>query len=147
MGFSVSGAAAVVFVGLLVSAAALYPAVDSYTERRSEAISDREERALDRQNTAIGGLNATYDPDTDTLRVLANNTGAATLSVREVDLLVDGSYATPPAGSVVVDGSATTEVWAPGERLVVTRSEPSAPDRVKLVTGSGVAVTAQVEVV
>ena len=147
MGFSVSGAAAVVFVGLLVSAAALYPAVDGYTERRSDAIADREERALDRQNTALRITNATYDGNTSTLTVEAENTGAATLAVDEVDLLVDGDYATPPAGSVVVAGSSTTAVWAPGERVTLTANVATTPDRVKLVTGPGVAVTARVEVV
>jgi flagellar protein FlaF len=145
MGFSVSGAAAVVFVGLLVSAAALYPAVDGYTERRSDAIADREERALDRQNTAVRITNATYDGNT--LTVEAENTGAATLAVGEVDLLVDGEYGTPSAEDIVVAGSSTTEVWAPGERVTVTTTRSAAPDRVKLVTGPGVAVTAQVEVV
>lgn len=147
MGFSVSGAAAVVFIGVLVSAAALYPAVDGYTEQRSDAIADREERALDRQNTAVRIVNATYDQATGELTVEAANTGTTTLTVGEVDLLVDGDYDTPPAGSIIVAGSSTTDVWAPGERLTVTTDTSAAPDRVKLVTGPGVAVSASVEVV
>lgn len=146
MGFSVSGAAAVVFVGLLVSATALYPAVDGYMEKRSAAVTDREERALDRQNTAIRIANASYNGSTGELTVEATNTGTTTLDVDEVDLVIDGDYGTPSAGSIVVAGSSTTEVWAPGENLTATTNTATAPDQVKFVTGPGVSVRASVEV-
>jgi flagellar protein FlaF len=148
MGFSVSGATAIVFIGLLISAAALYPAVDSYTERRADALDDREERALAQQNTDIRIVNASYDQGTGVLTLEVENTGASTLTVAELDVLVDGSYAALEPDDTVVASSAATEFWAPGERLTVT-FEPSTapPDRVKLVTGPAVAVTAQVEVV
>jgi flagellar protein FlaF len=145
MGFSVSGATAVLFVGLLVSAATLYPALDRGTERRSDAVAARDERALDRQNTAVETVDVTYDASTDTLTVVVANTGAQTLAVPEVDLLVDGAYATP-AGTTVA-GDASTDYWAPGQNLTLTRSTATAPDRVKVVTGPGVAVTSGVEVV
>ena len=89
MGFSVSGAVAVVFVGLLVSAATLYPAVDRASERRADAVDARNERALERQNTAISLVNATYNTSQGTLTVTVENTGASTLDVRAVDLLVE----------------------------------------------------------
>lgn len=148
MGFSVSGATAVVFIGLLISAAALYPAVDGYTERRADALEHREERALAQQNTEIEVVNASYDQGTDTLTVEVDNTGASTLRVTELDLLVDGNYTPLRPGDVVVAGSATTGIWAPGERLVATLKPPTAPpSRIKLVTGPAVAVTAQAEVI
>ena len=100
MGFSVSGAAAVIFIGLLVSAATLYPAVDRYTERRSEAMDGKNERALAQQNTAVEPINATYNTTTGDLN---------------------------------------------GLRITVERD--TAPDRIKLVSGPGVAVTTAVEVV
>lgn len=145
MGFSVSGATAVVFVGLLVSAATLYPVVDRTTDRRSDALSDRDERALTRQNTALGTVNATYNSSSDVLTVSVENGGPSTLAVTEVDLLVDGQYATGLDSTV--DGDSATDVWAPGEELNLTRSDPTAPARVKLVTGPGVAATTTVEVV
>jgi flagellar protein FlaF len=137
-----------VFIGLLISAAALYPAVDSYTERRADALDDREQRALTQQNTDVELINASYDPQTDILTVDADNAGASTLTVAELDLLVDGTYAGIEADDVSVAGSTTTGIWAPGERLRVNLTvSTGAPDRIKLVTGPAVAVTAQVEVV
>jgi flagellar protein FlaF len=143
VGFSVSGATAVVLVGLLVSAGTLYPALDRAGERRTAAVDAAEERALDRRNTAVAATAATYHPSNDTLRIVVANVGAHTLAVDAVDLLVDGAYA---GFDSRVEGDASTAVWAPGESLAVTRTETTAPGRVKVVTGPGVAVTATVEV-
>ena len=147
MGFSVSGAVAVVFVGLLVSAATLYPAVDRASERRADAVDARNERALERQNTAISLVNATYNTSQGTLTVTVENTGASTLDVRAVDLLVDGTYATPEAANATVERNSATDIWSPGETLTLARNEPDAPGRVLVATGLGVAVTGTVEVV
>lgn len=146
MGFSISGAAAVIFVGLLVSAATLYPAVDRYTERRSEAINAKNDRVLAQQNTALEPVNATYNTTTGDLKVTVENTGATTLGVPAVDLLADGEYV-PLSGNTSVAGDGATELWASGETLRITVERDGAPDRVKLVTGPGVAATTTVEVV
>jgi flagellar protein FlaF len=144
MGFSVSGATVVISIGLLVSAATLYPALDRYGERRVEAVDGDHERALDRQNTALGAPNATYDPDAERLVVTVENTGTTGLDVDRVDLLVDGRYRTVSAANVTVDGDADTATWLPGERLRVAVDQPTTPTRVKVVTGPGVAVAAEV---
>jgi flagellar protein FlaF len=144
MGFSVSGATVVVSIGLLVSAATLYPALDRYGERRVEAVDGDHERALDRQNTALGAANATHDPDTERLVVTVENTGTTALDVGRVDLLVDGRYRATPAANVTVAGDADTATWLPGERLRVVVDQPAAPARVKVVTGPGVAVAVEV---
>ena len=144
MGFSVSGATVVISVGLLVSAATLYPALDRYSERRLEAVDGEHERALDRQNTALGAANATYNASTDRLVVTAENTGTTTLDVDRVDLLVDGRYRTVSTASVTVDGGAGTATWLPGERLRIEITRSTAPSRVKIVAGPGVAVATEV---
>lgn len=146
MGFSVSGATAVILVGLLVSAATLYPAVDSHTERRSEAVDDRQERLLTQQNTEVEITIASYNATGD-LTVSVKNTGATTLAVSKVDLLADGEYETLLSTDTTVDGDTTTDIWSPGETLTITVSSLlSSPGRVKIVTGPGVADTATVEV-
>ena len=146
MGFSVSGATAVILVGMLVCAATLYPAVDRYGERRSDAVSDRNDRALTQQNTAVETLNATYNATSDRLNVTVWNTGASVLSVPELDLLVDGTHTSVAANDVTVSGDTTTEVWAPNERLNITVTESTTPEQVTVVTGPGVATTTTVEV-
>jgi len=141
MGFSVSGATVIVFIGILVSAAAFYPAIDRFTERRSDAIDAREERSLDRQNTAVSVSSATATGTPSTLTVTVENDGASTLAVSRVTLLVDGEYVTPD--DTTVEGDATTDVWASGETLTLT-VEDTTGSRVKVVTGPGVATTAEV---
>jgi flagellar protein FlaF len=147
MGFSVSGATAVILVGVLVCAATLYPAVDRYEERRSDAVADRNERALTQQNTAVETLNATYNATSDRLNVTVWNTGTSVLSVPELDLLVDGTHTSVAANDVTVSGDTTTEVWVPNERLSITVTESTTPEQVTVVTGPGVATTTTVEVV
>ena len=146
MGFSVSGATAVLFVGLLVGAATLYPAVDRYAERRSDAMDADNERILTQQNTAIETVNTTYNASTEELQITVQNTGASTLSVSETDVLVDGGYVQSSARNSTVDGSATTDIWAPGQTLTVTLTASTEPNRVKVVSGPGVAITTAVEV-
>lgn len=144
MGFSVSGATAIVFVGLLVSASTLLPALDRADERRSEAVDRADERRLDRLNTDIVVASATYNTTNETLVVAVDNSGATTLSADATDLLVDGSYETNPARTV--DGE-QRDVWASGERLRLTADTTTEPARVKVVSEHGVAATADVKVV
>lgn len=146
MGFSISGATAVVFIGLLVSTATLYPAVDQYVERRSEAIDADSERSLTQQNTAIAVVNATYDGNTSTLNVSVQNTGSSTLEVSETDLLLDGDYVRLSTDDTTVDDDTATDIWTPGERLTIAMTRSSNPGRIKVVTGPGIAVTSTVEV-
>lgn len=140
MGFSISGSTVVIFIGLLVSAATLYPAVDGAQEARADAIDDKSERMLVTTNTAV----AITDVDTtgDSVVVAVENTGTTTLEVGAVDLLVDGAYRLPD--TTAVGDNAETTTWQPGERLELTISNASNPDRVKVVTGPGVAATAEV---
>lgn len=142
MGFSVSGATVVISVGLLVSAATLYPALDRYSERRIEAVDGDHERALDRQNTALGAANATYNASADRLVVTVDNTGTTVLDVDDLDLLVDGKYQT--VTNTTIGGDTGTTAWLPGERLRIEVGKPTRPSRVKLVAGPGVAVATEV---
>jgi flagellar protein FlaF len=142
MGFSVSGAMAVILVGLLVSMATLYPAVDRSQELRREAIDDRNERLLDRQNTAITIRSATYNATSDELTVAVENTGSTSLSVDRTGFLVDGEYRTDAA--TAIDGASNRTVWTPSERLAFTDTHTTAPARVKVVTERGIAATAAV---
>lgn len=141
MGFSVSGATAVVFVGLLVSAATLYPTLDGNAERRHEAVDGKQERALALQNTAISVAGATYNASNDTLVATVDNDGSTSLSVDATDLLVDGVLVTD--ATTTVEGE-SRDVWASGDRLRFEVTLDSAPARVKVATEHGVAATAEV---
>lgn len=149
MGFSVSGATVVVFAGLLVSVATLYPAVDTSNELRRDAIDARDERALELRNTDIEVTTARFSQTLDELTVVVENTGTTTLSVDRTTLLVDGVYRSTTTD---VAGGTGRTVWAPGEELTFTDGFildllGTAPTRVKVVTEFGVADASNVTVV
>ncbi|WP_254546271.1 fla cluster protein FlaF [Halomarina pelagica] len=140
MGFSASGATAVVFVGLLVSVGTLAPVLDASYERRSEAQDRRAERLLDRRETAVETVNATYDNSTGEVTLVVANAGTTGLSVDDTDLLVDGRYVANWTASVEGDPGRTT--WLSGENLTATATAPTKPERVVLVTETGIRAVA-----
>jgi flagellar protein FlaF len=139
MGFATSGATAVLFVGLLVGAGILLPTLGETRERTVEAEDDRNDRMLDRRNTVVETVDVGYDATIDRLTLDVKNTGSTTLAVAGVDVLVDGVYRADAAVRVGVEDDRS--LWHPGERLIATVTVSPRPDRVKLVTGPGVAVT------
>lgn len=145
MGFSVSGSAAIVFIGLIVAAGIAIPAVVGSFGSMASAQGQQTDRGVETLNTDIEIRNTTYNATDDELDVRLANTGSTTLSVNETSVLVDGTI--PPAGDVTTDveGNTDADLWLPGETLNVTVSnvDPE-PNRVKIVTGNGIAETAEV---
>jgi len=144
MGFSVSGSAAILFVGAFIAFGMFHSATTNSFERVSEAEDDRAEDALAQQNTDLAIVTASHNATTDVLWVNTTNTGAESLSVGDTDLLVDNDYRTGWAANATVDGDNATDLWLPGETLAVAFDESTAPDRVKVVTETGVSATAEV---
>jgi flagellar protein FlaF len=140
LGFSVSGSAAIIFVGIFLAFSTAYTASANGFENVSDATSDVEDQALERQNTALSVANATYDAGNDTLSVDVVNEGSTTLSVNGTDLLVDNTYRDDYAVRRVA-GDNSTDLWLPGEQLHLEISASTKPTRVKVVSGPGVAVT------
>ncbi|MFB6083633.1 MAG: hypothetical protein ABEJ94_05260 [Halorientalis sp.] len=144
MGFSVSGSAAIVFVGLLIGFSLLYGAVADSFERVSAAQDARTDDALRTENTAINVTSAEYDGTTDRLTVLVENTGATTIGLNATDFIVGNDYVTGWQDSATVAGQSDTWLWLPGERLNITIRTSDVPSQVTVVTGTGVARTAEV---
>lgn len=142
MGFSTSAAVVILFIGLFVAAGIAVPAFETAYDRQTDALDAREERTLELRNTAID-IDASYDGTADELTVNATNTGSTTLAVAEVDVLVDGAYVAEGNLTTVVGADGTNRsIVQPGERLAVTvTAVTAAPDRVKVVTGLGIAET------
>ncbi|MGQ3411290.1 flagellin [Natrinema sp. LN54] len=139
MGFSTSGATAIIVVGVLVAAGIAYPVFQTAHENRSTAIDDRDDRRLEMRNTAIEIDSQGYQSGNEEFIMHVNNTGSTTLSVAETDLLIDGNYRSRSTYETSVDGAPGRELWQPGETLTVTVSTD--PNRVKLVTEHGIAET------
>ena len=146
MGFSTSGATAVLLVGLLVAVGIAYPVLQDAQNARLSAIDDRDDRTLDLRNSDIELEEAQYDDgededDESTLTVDVTNTGSTTLSVPATDLLVDGIYRPVGEDETAVDEIETRELWQPGETLTFTVVVDDRPERVKVVTEHGIAET------
>lgn len=141
MGFSVSGSAAIIFLGFLAAFGMIYTSASNGIEKVDSANQDVNEDLLEQQNTDIKITNTTF-ANNDTLHIYVNNTGTTTLSIEETDILVDNTYLTG-FDYRNVDGKSETDVWLPGERLHVkytySTNQSSPPSRVKVVTGTGVA--------
>lgn len=147
MGFSTSAAAAVIFVGALVSLGILYPATAGSFERVNDALADREDRVVDQRNTAVRIDVARYNTTSENVTVEVENTGTTSLAVNDTDTLLDGTLRTENV-TYQVENVTGRSLWAPGETLRITVENVSAaPGRVKVVTEYGVAVaTEDVEV-
>jgi flagellar protein FlaF len=142
MGFSVSGAAAIIFAGMFIAFGMWYTASANSFEQVTEAQTDRADTVLETSNSAVE-ISAT-EYVSGNLTVAVNNTGASQLSVSDTDLLVDGRYEGRWNESVVAGDDPDTDLWLAGEQLTITVELPEQPDRVKVVAETGVSDTAEV---
>lgn len=151
MGFSVSGAAAVIFLSMFIAFGMLYTAADNSLHEVIDAQDDRTDRTLETKNTAIEITSAEFVEDEDgaddEVDVTATNTGATALSLDATSLLTDNTFQQGWEDDATVDDAEDgedTDLWLPGETLSVTVSVDEQPDRVTLTTSSGVSATAEV---
>lgn len=138
MGFSVSAASAVVFIGVLISVSMLYTTAANTAEVWTDVRDGAQERALEQRNTAFDVTNVSYDGSV--LVVNVTNTGATTLSVDATDVVVDNRYE-PGAVTKVAGGDPDATLWVPGERLRIEVDLDATPDRVTVVTETGLRET------
>ncbi|ELY61433.1 flagellin [Natronococcus amylolyticus DSM 10524] len=140
MGFSTSGATAILLIGVLVAVSVAYPTLQAAQDLRQDAIEDRDDRVLETHNTAIDDVEITSEDGE--LMVTARNDGSTSLSAADTTLLVDGTL--PADRETTIDEESNHELWLPEEELTITVDEddlPDDPERIKLVTEHGVATT------
>jgi flagellar protein FlaF len=137
MGFSVSGSAAIIFVGLFIAFGMWYTASANTLEQVTDAQEQRADGTLAEKNTAIEIATTNYS--TDTLTVTVNNTGTTTLSLNQTDLVVDNAYQQDWQADATVDGNSATDLWTGGETLAIEITLTQPPSQVKIITEHGVA--------
>jgi len=145
MGFSTSGSLLIIFIGAFVALGAVYTATSNTTEAVSEGYTDQLATHGEIQETAIEVRARYHEADTN-LSVRADNVGAVELSVGATDVLVDGKYTTPSAFEIETVAGDETDVWGQQEQLRL-ENDSAVPERVHVVTETGVTGTADVEVV
>ena len=141
MGFSVSGSLVVVLLGLFVALGAFYGSFSNTVERVTAAERDQLDR-LDRvQHTDVAVDSVSLLSGVDCgLEVSVTNTGESKLDLNRTDLLYDNEYRTGWRSGATVEGDGSTDVWLPGETVTITTDGlPVAPERIKVVSGPGVA--------
>jgi flagellar protein FlaF len=142
VGFSVSGSAAIIFIGVIVATGVAIPSLVGSFGSLAGAQGAQVDRGVDTLNTEFVIGSAVYDNGTDQLELQLNNTGSTTLSVNGTSVLIDGVI--PSDGNVAtdVDGDPNTGLWLPGGTLTITiDGVESEPARVKIVTENGIAET------
>ncbi|MEA5409225.1 hypothetical protein VB773_17715 [Haloarculaceae archaeon H-GB2-1] len=136
MGFSTSGAFAVIGFAILLSTAAFVGVMQNNAELYADAREDDVTEWQEQGETAveISDTNLTLGQ----LVFNVTNTGGSDLAVDHTDVLVNGSYyPQSDMDDVTVEG-VDTDVWRVEDRLRIALRSPD-PTRVKVVTEHGVA--------
>jgi flagellar protein FlaF len=146
MGFSVSGSAVLIFVGMFIALGTAYNVAANTAERVQEAEMAHQEDVNTIHAHEIG-IEFVEQSELGSCGVTANvtNTGTGALSLNATDVLLDNVYQTGWQDEATVDDDADTDLWLPKETLSFTVvNENVQPDHLKVVTGSGVAVSTEV---
>lgn len=135
MGFSVSGATAVILIGLLIGISIGYPAIMGGTFDIVDAKDVQSDRAIAYAESDVVIQDATFADES--VVVVVENTGTRTLAVDKTDLLIDGIYVTDVESEII--GYGHSAIWQPGEELELTVEQEGSPAHVKIVAETGVA--------
>lgn len=145
MGISTSGSLLIIFLGAFIALGTAYTVASNTTDEFTDAYSDELATQDEIVETAVS-VEAVYHEADGNLTVRADNEGSADLSVSETDVLIDGTFSAVSGFEIQTVDDRETDLWQSGEQLRL-ENESAEPDRAKVVTGSGVAATAQVEAV
>lgn len=144
VGFSTSGSAVVVFIGLAIIGNMVFSGSMNGLETVNEARAEETDGLLELQSAAIEFDRARLV--LDTLHIWVNNTGGDDLSVTGTTVLVNGQAFDPV--TTRVRGDRTTEIWAPGETLYIVIQDDSFTGldsaRFRVVTERGIAISVEV---
>lgn len=143
MGFSASGSAAIIFVGLGVAAGLTLPPIIGSFGSLASAQDDQADRAVNALNTEFNIAEAEYAAGTEELTLTLENTGSTTPTASRTTTLVDGLALSPPDITTAVDGDESATLWLPNQTLTITAeavSEP--PEQVKIIAENGIAEAA-----
>jgi flagellar protein FlaF len=133
VGFSVSGSAVIIFVGVMVAAGIAVPSLVGSMGALADSQGEQVDRGIDALNTEFEITSATYDQSAEELTLELKNTGSTTLTLEGTSVLVDGDLKAGVTG---------TGLWLPGDTATVTvTGETTKPARVKVVTENGIAET------
>lgn len=115
MGMSVSAAAAILFTTFVILFGVIFGAIDHYQSSTINAQQQNLDREQEIRDTAMSlvSVNATTD------QIVLLNSGSSTILLSDLDLLLNGVYLQQSSYTVQVSGISQTNLWNPGEQLIV----------------------------
>lgn len=132
MGFSVSGATAIIFLGLFVAFGSAFTVAANSYGMISDAEEERADRLLEQQSTEVEIIEV--ETDGDKIDIKVKNEGDIGLKIDETSVVVDEEVIDPTDTSV--NGNGETNLWLPEETAVFTVDQDG--DRVTIVTETGI---------
>ncbi|MFO8110774.1 MAG: hypothetical protein R6U17_09710 [Thermoplasmata archaeon] len=116
MGFSISSTHLVFFIMSMVAASVVAGAFIQTSFSVRDSIVDTEAVVSEGMRTNIDIINDPKNVPNDPLLIYVKNTGSTSFNVSNIDVLVNGTYVSSPAISIV--GSNDT-VWRPMEVITI----------------------------
>lgn len=144
MGFSTSGSLLVIFFSAFLALGTVYTAGANTTDHLSDGYGDQLSQHHEIQDTAID-VSAVYHETDSNLTIRVDNVGSTELTVNSTDVLVDGEYRTPADFEIRTVEDRQTDLWGLAEQLRL-ENQSTVPDRVHVVTETGVTGTTAVDV-
>ncbi len=144
MGLGLSAATVIIFSAIVIISADFINTYDNVSRETRDAIDQRDELAYDRAGSSIAITDTNVTGGALWMNV--TNDGSSLLSVRDCDVLVNGTLM---SGSIRwnrtgVAGHPGSDLWGPSETAHFAIDGVSAPARIKIVTANGVSDTSVV---
>jgi flagellar protein FlaF len=140
MGFSVSGATALLLVAFFIAFGAFYSATTGAFDHVQEAQEERHDQYVDTKNTDLSA-DSFYDIESRTLAINATNERATLLNIDDMDILVDGEYIVGWQENSNIDGDDNATLLSPHQTLNVEIAQDVRPSEIQVVTEYGVMST------
>jgi len=115
MGMSVSAATAIMFTTFVILFGVVFGAIDHYQSSTINAQQQNLDREQEIRDTAIGLVSVNLTTD----QIVLLNSGSSTIQLSDVDILMNGTYLQSSSYTFQVSGVTQTNLWAPGEQLVI----------------------------
>lgn len=136
MGMSVSAATAIMFTTFVILFGVVFGAIDHYQSSTINAQQQNLDREQEIRDTAIGLVSVNLTTD----QIVLLNSGSSTIKLSDVDILMNGTYLQSSSYTVQVSGVSHTELWAPGEELIVQSSTDLEGARIKVTVNGWASV-------
>jgi archaellum component FlaF (FlaF/FlaG flagellin family) len=131
---SVSIATAIIFIASLISFASVIGTLDEIQGSVLEAQRTSSERIEETMRTSI----AITSVDRQNGTIMVVNGGEVTLAANETDVFINGTLSNDRIVSMSIDGRSNTNLWMPGEVLIIGVDGNLNESAIKILTANGV---------